>query len=340
MRKNYTKQQVTDVIHGKDISRIPLVFHKWWGMGLEEKYGHALDDMAKKYPEDIMAFFYTPPGEDVSYTQNPHYRWGFMDYSDVLGHSIGERKVLLDDWEDLDRLLADFPDPNEPGTFDGAAKAAKEAGEDVYKLGCWWHFLHERFWNIRGMENLMFDYYDAMDELKLLGKRLLEYYKVIVDRFKALGYDGIFTSDDLGHQTGPMMSPEIFHELYYPLYKEFIDYVHSRGMDFFLHSCGDNSLLMDDLAKAGVDVFHPIQKGCMDMEETVEKYGSQMAFLAGFDVQHVIVEGTTEDVRREVCRMKDIFKKHHGRMLMAAGNGIMPDTPFENIEAMLDEMCR
>ena len=121
---------------------------------------------------------------------------------------------------------------------------------DVYKrqkLGCWWHFLHERFWNIRGMENLMFDYYDAMDELKLLGKKLLEYYKVIVDRFCELGFDGIFTSDDLGHQTGPMMSPEIFHELYYPLYKEFIAYVHGRGMHFFLHSCGDNTLLMDCL---------------------------------------------------------------------------------------------
>ena len=339
MRKPYTKQQVIDVIEGRDTRRVPLVFHKWWGMGLEEKYGERLKVMAEKFPEDLLTCFYTPPGEDTSYTANPAYRWGYSDYSEVESHSIGERKVLLDDWEDLELLLQDFPNPNEPGVFDGVEAAACRSGKDTYKLGCWWHFLHERFWNIRGMENLMFDYYDAMDELKLLGRRLLDYYKVIVDRFHALGFNGIFTSDDLGHQTGPMMSPEIFHELYFPLYKEFINYVHNRGMHFFLHSCGDNTLLMDDLCAAGVDVFHPIQKGCMDLEQTVSKYGSRMAFLAGFDVQHQIVEGTPQQVRQEVREMKSVFRARGGRMLMAAGNGMMPDTPMENIEAMLEAMC-
>lgn len=38
--------------------------------------------------------------------------------------------------------------------------------------------------------------------------------------------------------------------------------------------------------------------------------------------------------------MKKIFRKYGGRLLMAAGNGIMPDTPMDNIEAMLSEMCR
>lgn len=340
MRRNYSKKEVKEVIEGKNIQRVPLVFHKWWGIGLEQKYGDALNSMALKYPDDVLACFYTPPGEDCSYTDNPNYRWGYKDYSHMAGHSIGERKVLLDDWNELDELLENFPSPWEPEVFDEVKRQSDEAGADVYKLGCWWHFLHERFWNIRGMENLMFDYYDAMDELKLLGKKLLEYYKVIVDRFCELGFDGIFTSDDLGHQTGPMMSPEIFHELYYPLYKEFIAYVHGRGMHFFLHSCGDNTLLMDDLCKAGVDVFHPVQKGCMDMEAVVQKYGNRIAFLAGFDVQHMIVEGEPWQVREEVQRMKKIFRKYGGRLLMAAGNGIMPDTPMENIEAMLSEMCR
>ena len=67
----------------------------------------------------------------------------------------------------------------------------------------------------------MLDYYDAMDELKIVGRRILEFDKVIIDRFAALGFDGIFTSDDLGHQTGPMMSPAVFRELYLPLYEEF-----------------------------------------------------------------------------------------------------------------------
>ena len=66
------------------------------------------------------------------------------------------------------------------------------------------------------MENLMMDYYDNMDGLKIICRHLTDYYKVIIDRFKELDFDGIFTSDDLGHQSGPMMSPEIFEELYFP----------------------------------------------------------------------------------------------------------------------------
>lgn len=340
MRKALTKAQVTAAIEGKGQGQVPLVFHKWWGMGLEEKYKEELNEMAGTYPDDIFYSFYTVPGEDSSYTANSAYRWGYKDYSQSEGHSIGERKVLLEDWEELDAFLEAFPDPMESGTFDIVQKELEGTGEDTYKLGCWWHFLHERFWNIRGMENLMMDYYDAMDELKILGRRIIEFHKKIVDRYAQLGFDGIFSSDDLGHQSGPMMSPTIFKELYFPLYKEFIDYVHSKGMHFFLHSCGDNSLLMDDLIAAGLDVFHPVQKGCMDAEETMRKYGGKITFLAGFDVQHIICEGTPAQVAAEVAHMKRVFGRPEGRLLMAAGNGIMPDTPLENIEAMLAAMSR
>ena len=58
-----------------------------------------------------------------------------------------------------------------------------------------------------------------------------------------------------------------------------------KGMHVFLHSCGDNTLLMDDLIGAGLDVFHPVQKGCMDMEAPARRFGDRLTFLAGIDVQ-------------------------------------------------------
>jgi uroporphyrinogen decarboxylase len=189
------------------------------------------------------------------------------------------------------------------------------------------------------MENLMIDYYENMDELKILGRKLLDFYKVIVDRYAALGFDGIFTSDDLGHQTGPMMSPAIFEELYFPLYKEFISHVHSKGMHVFLHSCGDNTKLMDYLIEAGLDVFHPVQKGCMDEVATAKAFGDKISFLAGIDVQHLLPEGSVDEVHKEIRKFIDAFHKPEGGLLLAAGNGILLDTPLENIEAMLEEIC-
>lgn len=340
LREPLSKEEVVKAIERKGGDKIPLVFHKWWGNELDKRYGQSLDDVSAKYPDDIFVSFYTEPGEDVSPNGNPSYRWGYKaDYSGVVAHSIGELKELLQDWNDLDLLLEDFPDPNEPGNFDVVERDLEKAG-NRYKLGCWWRFLHERFWGIRGMENLMIDYYEDMDKLKILGKRLVDYYKVIVDKFAALGFDGIFTSDDLGHQTGPMMSPMIFEELYYPLYKEFISYVHSKGMHVFLHSCGDNMKLMDYLIDAGLDVFHPIQKGCMDEAETAAKYGEKISFLAGADVQHLIPHGTVAEVKEGIEKLIDTLYKPKGGLLLAAGNGILPDTPLENIEAMLEAMTR
>lgn len=339
IREPLSREDVVKAIERKGGSRLPLVFHKWWGDGLVEKYGAKLEELDKKYPDDIFSVFYTTPGEHKSPNGNPAYRWGYKaDYSSVSKHSIGETYELLPDWSELDEFLNDFPDPNEPGNFDVVEEQLEYAG-GRYKLGCWWRLFHERFWSIRGMENLMLDYYDNPDGLKIIGRKLLEYYKVIVDRFAVLGFDGIFTSDDLGHQTGPMMSPATFEALYLPLYKEFISYVHGKKMHLFLHSCGDNTKLMGYLIEAGLDVFHPIQSGCMDEAATAALYGNKISFLAGMDVQRLLPMESVDEVRKGVRKLIDTLYKPEGGLLLAMGNGIMPDTPYENIDTALYEMA-
>jgi uroporphyrinogen decarboxylase len=338
MREPLSKEEVVNAIERKGGTKIPLLMHKWWGMGLEEKLGLNLENMAKQYPEDIFCAWYQEPGYADSPNSNKSYRLGYKDtYNSEEKHSIGESVVLLPDWSELDKFLEDFPDPNEPGIFDEVKKQLPLAG-GRYKLGCWWRLFHERFWTIRGMENMMMDYYDNMEGLKIIGQRIVEFYKVIVDKYSDLGFDGIFTSDDLGHQTGPMMSPSIFEELYLPLYKDFISYVHSKGMHVFLHSCGDNTKLMEYLIEAGLDVFHPVQYGCMDQLETAKKFGDRISLLAGVDVQHLLPEGTVGEVQAGVRKLINTFYKPEGGLLLAMGNGIMPGTPLENIETALREM--
>ena len=340
MKRYLTRDEVVAVVERKGAAKgIPMFLCKWWGNGTEEKYGAELSDLSDGYPDDIFDAWVIMPGSVTSTTANPNYRWGFKgDYSAAAAHSIGKDVELLSDWSEFDDFIADFPDPSEPGIFDEIVASMAKAG-DRYKLGCFWRVFHECFWTIRGMENLMLDYYDEMDKLKIIGQKLLAFYKVIIDRFADLGFDGIFTSDDLGHQTGPMMSPAIFHELFYPLYQELISHIHSRGMHCWLHSCGDNSLLMDDLISAGLDVFHPVQKGCMDARETAERFGGKITFLYGIDVQHLLPEALPEQVAAEIRDMCELFGRPDGGLMFAAGNGIMPDTPLQNIHSMLEEIC-
>ncbi len=47
----------------------------------------------------------------------------------------------------------------------------------------------------------------------------------------------------------------------------------------------------------------------MDEMETVKKYGDRMAFLAGVDVQHLLPEGTTDEVRKGITEVISLYKR-------------------------------
>jgi uroporphyrinogen decarboxylase len=160
------------------------------------------------------------------------------------------------------------------------------------------------------------------------------WFKKAVEVFKP---DGFWGSDDLGHQTGPMMSPEIFHDMIFPYYKRIGSTLRKSGMHFWLHSCGDNTPLLPDLIESGLTVFHPVQKHTMDEKKVAAEFGGALTFLAGIDVQHTLQEKDPAGVREEVRFLIDTFDRNDGGLCLAAGNGIVRGTPFENIDAFLDE---
>ena len=68
----------------------------------------------------------------------------------------------------------------------------------------------------------------------------------------------------------------------------------------------------------------------MQEREIAEKFGGQLCFWAGFDVQQIIPYGTPEEVREEVRFMIDTYYRPEGRLILAAGNNMTPDTPPES----------
>ena len=61
-------------------------------------------------------------------------------------------------------------------------------------------------------------------------------------------------------------------------------------MHGWLHSCGNNTDSMGDLAEVGLDVSHPVQKGTMDEVAIARDYGDRLTVLVGIDVQHTLQE--------------------------------------------------
>ena len=328
------KEEVVRAIERRCPRRIPLVMAKWWGEGLGEQYGERLTAF-DRYPHDVVMAMSGPL--DV----------GKMDLSWYDPEAGTARKAhdtggVLSDWSYLDEFVGKMPDPEAPGLFDALRAEAERAHEqNLYLLFGWWGLFFERPWGLRGMQNVMLDYYENPEEIHRLHDALCTLYEGLIRRAAAeLGPVGFWTSDDLGNQRQLMMKPDHFREFLKPYYARIGKACRESGMHFWLHSCGNNTEILDDLIEAGLHVFHPVQKHTMDERAVAAQFGDRLTFLVGFDVQHILQEGTPDEVRAEVRYLVETFDREDGGMCLAAGNGIVAGTPFENIDAFLDEGVR
>lgn len=332
--KTLTRDEVIKVIEGKGAAqRVPMAFNPWVDVrkfgGREGEYRCLLEE----YPCDIDVITLNTPEVFDAPEDAPTYRWMNMDNPFPPNIAL-DAVSAIDDWNKLDEILAEFPDPNYVKLV---PQNVSEKGE-TYRVAVWWYWLFERLWSLRGMENALCDFYESPEEVHRLFRALTDFYKVMVTRaHDELGADAMWTSDDIGTQTGPFFSPEIFREFFKPYYKELIEHAHKLGMHFWMHSCGNIAQFIPDLIEIGLDVLHPIQKYTMDEREIAEKFGGKICIWAGFDVQRTIPYGTPDEVRKEVRYLLDTYYRSDGRLLITAGNSLTADTSYESLLALLDE---
>jgi uroporphyrinogen decarboxylase len=324
------REEVIKTIERKNSIRIPLVMAKWWGEGLVDMHGKALSQF-DSYPDDVGMLWIRPL--DISQMK--------LSWSTVRTGAL-DSAAIIDDWDKLDEFIDKIPDPEKDPQFELLKQQAeKYHAENRYILFAWWRLFFERPWEIRGMENLLMDYYLEPEKIHRLHAALCNLYTGYLKRAKReFEPDGFFTSDDLGHQTQPMMRPEVFDDLIKPYYCKIGELLKVNKMHWWLHSCGNNTPLLPALIDAGVNVFHPVQKGTMDEITVAREYGAALTFLVGIDVQHTLQEKDAAGIREEVRFLIETFDRPDGGMCLAAGNGIIPGTPLENIQAFMDEALR
>jgi uroporphyrinogen decarboxylase len=71
------------------------------------------------------------------------------------------------------------------------------------------------------------------------------------------------------------------------------------------------------------------------LEGLKREYGDHLVFCGAVDTQHILPNGTPEEVRQEVKRVIDILGQGGGYMV-ASVHTIMNEVPAENILAMVD----
>jgi uroporphyrinogen decarboxylase len=334
--RSLMRDEVRAAIHFGGPPRPPRALALWHNADTARALGSGLADLLAAYPDDVVHAgmgidYWNAPPDD------PTYRFAFGGRTKPEGLPIDACPVI-DDWSQLDAFLREFPGANRRPAIE-AVRAIREAHPGRYVLVGWGHYFHQRLAYLRGMQNLLYDFYDAQEQLRVVMDRLLELYRAWAERLGEIGADGVWAGDDLGTQRSLFMSAEVFRQLYRPYYRALADMLHANGLDFWLHTCGNVTELMDDLIDCGVDAIHPIQAGTMDDQTIAERYGGMICFWIGMDVQQVIPFGTPDEVREAVRQRIRTFHRPDGGLILAAGNAILPDTPIANLHAYLETLC-
>ncbi len=195
---------------------------------------------------------------------------------------------------------------------------------------------------IRRMDNFLMDLYTDKENAALLTELLMvRHMKTLKKVCASVGdiVDIIRFGDDLGMDSGPFMSLDIYRELFHEHRKQMSDYVHKNSsMHTFIHSCGSIYQFIPDLIGEGIEIINPVQTNCRDMEadKLKKEFGKDIVFWGGgMDPREILNSGTPKEVKAEAVRRMEIFAPGGGFVFNSIHN-IMPDVPPENILALYD----
>lgn len=245
------------------------------------------------------------------------------------------------------RDIAAYPWPKAEALLDlnGLRERARQMhNETTYAIQGWHQgtsSLFELSWFLRGLPEFLEDLAANPEMAHAIMRRMTDLAKATAVLYlKEVGdYLDIFQmGDDLGTQSGPLISLKMFREHVKPYMAEYYALLHElTPAKLLMHNCGGISPFLEDLIELGVDVINPVQVSAqgMDTAGLKARFGKRLCFSGGIDTQHVLPYGSTQDVREEVHRrIRDLAPG--GGYLLAAVHTIQPDVPVENICTMYE----
>ncbi len=186
----------------------------------------------------------------------------------AAGSMVRPGKPFLDDICDWKEKLV-IPDV-ESWDWAKSAAANKEflAGDDHLRVGWIFTGFFERLISLLDFENAAValideDQQEAVHELfdACCGvyEKIIKHYK---DDFDC---DVIYLHDDWGGQRSPFFSVDVCMEMLVPYVKRMVDYTHSLGMKYQMHSCGKNEPLMPCILATGADIWEPQEQNDIEL---------------------------------------------------------------------------
>ena len=237
-----------------------------------------------------------------------------------------------------------FPDPEHSmglgpvdwDVFEAQIGAAKARGETTYGDLRHGHTF-QQLCDIRGYVDTITDLADGEPEVLDLLERLCRFNLALIRHFLKADVDIVRIPEDLGMQTGPMISPGLFREYIKPLYQSMLEPVRSAGKIIHMHSDGNIRALADDIIEGGVDIIN-LQDLVNGVDWIADKFRGNTCVDLDIDRQSITPFGTPDEIDAHVRRCVEKVGCPEGGLMLIYG--LYPGVPLENVKALMDAMTR
>jgi uroporphyrinogen decarboxylase len=189
---------------------------------------------------------------------------------------------------------------------------------------------------MRGFQQIMIDFYRYPSFVDELYDCLMKLNLQILDRLVKYDIDAVSFGDDYGMQKGLLMGTRNWRRFLKPRLRRLFGRAKKAGKLVMIHSCGDNSDIMDDLIEIGVDIFNPTQPEAMNIYELKRKWGSQITFNGGLPSQKLPFY-TPRQITEEVRFVRTSMSKGGGFILQSA-KPLRWDVPPKTAIALIEEI--
>lgn len=216
--------------------------------------------------------------------------------------------VLQDGWNQLNEFQMPIYDLG----YEQQLKIKLKENEGKFLLGAMPVGVFSTIRDIRRLDNMLMDLLLDKQNIVSFLKRIEEFSIQMIKNMGELGFDGVIFYDDWGDQKSLLISPNLWREIFKPIYRNIANVVHRSGMKFFIHSCGYIYEIIEDFIEIGVDVLQIDQPELMGLERLGRDFGGRITFWSPVDIQKTMPTGNKEMIQKEAKKMIDILGRHQG----------------------------
>lgn len=260
--------------------------------------------------------------------------WGMIKKNTAEAHSFpldGPIRTL----QDAQAYVP--PDPKKPGRYASIEKAI-QAHQGKKAIVLHLNDVISIPSRLMPFDMFLMKLIDDPETIKALIKMSVDTNLALAKEAVKRGIRFVYTGDDFAYNSGPMIAPNQFREIFYPELKRVVTGYKELGLLVLKHTDGNVMPIIDMIIDSGFDCLDPIDPiAGMDLAYMKSNYGQKITLKGNVDCAGTLAHKGIAETVEETKKCLQIGMPGGGYIL-SSSNSIHSSVKPENYKAMLETL--